>query len=164
MIRTLILCTCLTGTTAFADTQAIRDGTDPATDQIGHVFMHFCEAGNLALMNGKFETAIEAFRWEPLDMGTDLAAISPMGAITVSLDGNPFGQTCTMAMHPDVAGDGSEIYDSLEAHLADRLDGDLPPGEAIDGGLRWSFEKSRTPFTLDFYMGEGVSITLSGGE
>lgn len=134
----------LSTSVAFADSVAIRDGTDPTAAQLGHVFMSVCEPGNPFLMERDFALLGDAFRWTPTEGETDLSYISPTGAIAASFDSNYAGATCTLTIPSAISGDGTDIYEGLDAHLQDAFEDELPAATAIDGGLQWEWVETGT--------------------
>ena len=143
MIRAALLSIILTGAAA-ADTQAIRRGTAPDADQIGHVFVTGCAPGLPALMEKKAALFETAFGWSPVDAGTD-AAFAPDGRdLIVTFDANYEGAICEMTIPRDISGDCAAVYDGLDAHLTEKFDA-LPAADAIDGGLKWEWDRSGTP-------------------
>ncbi len=83
------------------------------------------------------------------------------GAISVTIDGNPLRATCEMTAAAEIVDDGYALYVSLEEHLAELVD-PLPTGEAIDGGIAWSWSGSNSSFLLEYIEGaEAFTIRLT---
>mgnify|MGYP000383267827 CR=1 FL=1 len=160
-----LLCTTLAAP-AFADSQLIPPGVEVVLTptQIGHVFDSVCAPTVPALADTKIILAKDAFGWEAIDLGTDFGFIDPTGAITVSLDGNALATSCEMSVTADLAGDGAELYDSLETHLSERRDGDLPEAEYIDGGVIWRWDTSTASYEYEFIEVEGAFMMVLRAE
>lgn len=159
MMRPLLLAILPLAGPALADSQSIPPGTLLTPTQIGHAFAAACLGARPAQMQDHAAIVESAFYFEDLGDGQ---WISPVGDIFVWVTGNPIEASCAISMHPDIVGDGAELYDSLLAHLSEHLDGELPEAEALDSGIIWQFNERDTAYTLDFTMGEAVSITLTG--
>lgn len=143
----LTLSTALVGS-AQADSIGIRNGTDPTDAQLGHVFMATCAPSYSTLMEMDFALFETAFRWTPTDTDADISFVSPTGAITARFDSQYSNATCEMVIPSSISGDGAELYEGLKAHLLEEVD-DLPPAEAIEGGLKWEWkEDGAIPTTL----------------
>jgi hypothetical protein len=145
-----------------ADTQAVADGSLINPTQIGHIFDAACIASVPTLMERSAAIVVDAFGFEPIDLGTDAGWISPNGAITITVDGNPIEAQCAMSASADLVGDGAELYESLEAHLTEHLDGALPDAEYVDGGLVWSWTGTNASFSLTYLeFDDAFSIILT---
>lgn len=129
------------------DGPAIRLGSTPAPDVLGHVFFSVCHPTKPALLEDRIALAETAFGWEPFDAGTDAAFRTPDGAITVTLDGNPIEATCEMTIPTAIGGDGADLYTDLETHLSLDTDGALPEATFTDGGLTWRWDSYALTYT-----------------
>lgn len=144
-----------------ADSYASPPGTTPEAAAIGHIFFSVCHPTAPALLEDRIALAETTFGWQPVDLGTDHAFQTPDGAITVTLDGNPLAATCAMTVPTEIGEDGFAIYEGLEAHLSDDLNGDLPEGQFNDaGGVTWEWEADNS-FTLSYIeTPQGLTLTL----
>ena len=151
-----------TATSGIADTQAITAGAVITPEQSAHIFDAACTGTAPSTMADTASILVDMFGFETIDLGTDAGWISPNGGITLTVDGDATAATCTMSIVADISGDGSELYESLEAHLSDHLDGSLPEADYIDGGVVWRWDGSDTAYVLEFYEVEGAfGITLT---
>lgn len=125
---------------AQADTPAIPQGTEPAAEHLGHVFMTFCTPQLAPLMESDFKLFQDMFSFTLRDGDTDYAIGSVEDNIRITLDSNWQGAVCEMTVAPALAGDGFAIYEDLTAHL-DEIE-NLPEAQAIDGGLSWSWDRA----------------------
>ncbi len=156
MLRMSFPLLALVGSVAVADPYARPLGITPAADELGHVFFTVCQPTRPALLEDVIVYAEQSFGWVPADLGTDFAFQTPDGAVTVTLDGNPIEATCEMKISSEVGGDGADLYEDLEAHLA--LDADtLPEADYTDGGVVWAWDSYTLTYTED---ADGFTITL----
>jgi hypothetical protein len=146
----------LIGSGAVADPYARPLGVTPAAEELGHVFFSVCQPTRPVLLEDVIVYAEQSFGWVQADLGTDFGFQTPDGAVTVTLDGNPIEATCEMKISSEVGGDGADLYEDLEAHLA--LDTDtLPEADYTDGGVVWAWDSYTLTYTED---ADGFTISL----
>lgn len=156
MLRFALPLLVATGGAALADSYAAPLGVTPAAGDLGHVFFSVCHPTQPALLEDRVALAETAFGWVAVDLGTDMAFQTPDGAITVTLDGNPLAATCEMKIAPEVGGDGADLYDDLQAHLAAETD-TTPEADYTDGGVVWAWDSYTLTYTED---ADGFTIAL----
>ncbi len=164
MIRRLMLSCTLAAlpTLAVADTQAIRQGADLTTTQVGHAFAAGCATRQPSLLKATLALWTEAFWFVPqADTGHDFAFVSPNRMLTVTADVGTLEATCTMSVSSEIGGDGSEILQSLETHMADRWWRESPVEIQTDNnGTRWSYTRQGVAHQIDFVKtDQGFLIT-----
>lgn len=125
---------------AAADQQAIPMNSAPTAAQLGHVFVSTCAPTLPPLMETQFELFDTAFGWEARATDADLAFSPANSELTASFDSNWEGATCTLTIPTSISGDGADLYEGLEAHLAAEID-NLPSAEFVDGGLFWTWAR-----------------------
>ena len=148
-------------TATFADDLTIPSGTAPDGTQLGHIFLNGCAPTVPALMEDRAELFRTAYGWTKQETEADAAYSVSDGAISVAIDGNPLRATCEMTTAAEIVDDGYALYVSLEEHLAELVD-PLPTGEAIDGGIAWSWSGPNSSFLLEYIEGaEAFTIRLT---
>jgi len=157
-----IMALLLTSLPAFGDTQAIPKGATLSPAQIGHAYGAACYTSQPALMKAKLALWEEAFWFTSADAGDhDFAYDSEDGKLKVVADSGALKAFCELSVAQDAGGDGAELYESLEAHLADRWWRDSPvDSSAIDGGLVWNWTRQDVTHSVTFVEGpDGFTIT-----
>lgn len=163
MLRLTLPVLALAGSAALADDYARPLGVTPPAEDLGHVFFAVCHPTIPPLLEDRIVLAETAFGWDAVDLGTDMAFQTADEAVTVTLDGNVLEAVCEMTISKEVGGDGAALYEDLEAHLSEDVDGDLPEADYTDGGLTWSWERD-VPMSLSYTeTDEHFLITLTAG-
>lgn len=149
-VASLLIALALTNP-ASADPQAIAPGASLTPGQVGHIFDAACAPTAPARLEGQAKDMLEkAFFFATTKEGW----ASADGQIAVSVSGNPLKATCTLAAPASLIDDGYVLYQSVEAHLAARID-PLPEAEFTDGGLVWSWEASQSAYSVTYLETEG---------
>ena len=141
-----------------ADTQSIRKGAELTSAQIGHAFAHGCLGSVPARMAARAEVFETAFGFKQAYPGIDVGYSDPNGTISVTLDGNVLEMTCRMSISGGIAGDGADLYESLEAHLTDHLDGKVPDADYVNGGVSWTRATINAGYRLEFIEVKGAFV------
>ncbi|KIN63671.1 hypothetical protein Z946_2544 [Sulfitobacter noctilucicola] len=147
---------------ASADNQAIRQGTDLTPAQIGHAFASACATSQPSRLDRAVPLWSQAFWFAALpDTDHDFAFISPNNELKVTADVGTLKAICELHISPQIGDDGSEIYESLEAHLAEAWWRDSAvETAAIDGGVSWRYTRSDVAHIVRFVeSADGFRIT-----
>lgn len=155
MIRFLaLLAPLLLAVPAQADMRGIGSGADLTPADMGHIFAESCFVDapgglvrNAAAMGRVFSLEDAYARG---DAAVDLTDLSETLRLTV--EGGGRAATCTMTVDAEAAGDGADLYESVEAHLVEWV-GEAPEADYVDGGLTWAWSADATDFALTFTEG-----------
>ncbi len=137
---------------AFADSQAIPKGATLTAAQAGHAYAAACHTGQPALMKSKVSLWEDAFGFVPAtDADHEIAFASADGGIAVVADYGALKAMCKMTVSSEIAGDGADLYDSLEAHFAERWWRDSPVvADYTDGGLVWTYTRQDVAHSITY--------------
>ena len=144
-----------------ADSQAIPNGTELTAAQAGHAFGNACKTGQPTLLKKTVPLWVTAFDFVPATGADyDAAFASPSGAIEVTVDFGVLDASCTMHVAGGLGGDGADLYDSLEAHIAEWWRDSEPTVDAIDGGLSWLWNRSDVDHKVTYVKTDkGFTVT-----
>lgn len=159
--RTVALCLGigLSGGAALADSQAIPKGTELSAAQAGHAFGNACRTGQPGRMEKAallWETAFDFTPVTGAEAEAEFHFVSPEGVSTVTATSGLLKAECTMQIAAGAYGDGSALYESVEAHVSEWWRDSEVATQAIDGGIHWRWQRSDVTHDVLFLEQDGA--------
>ena len=149
----LPLCVLLSwGSAAHADPRSIGTGATLTPFDIGHIFAESCFEADPARLENNARVMGRVLSLNTKADGRDGPVIMTdlSDVLVLTARGRRSSASCIMEIQADAVGDGADLYESVEDHLDDWRDGDLPEADYVDGGLTWAWDERNTTFTLTY--------------